>query len=254
MKRTTIYDDGTRKWVVFGRDPSKGEHVIDTNQFLVMEGGRGLLIDPGGIEVFPSFVAALSAEIDPADIDLLFASHQDPDIISSLALWFDLKPDVACMASWTWSGFIPHFGGGRPVLSVPDDGGTIPLAGNRELQIVPAHYCHASGHLTVYDPRAKILFSSDIGAALLPEADAPFFVEDFDQHVRYMDAFHRRWMPSTAAKNDWIRRVRTLDIDMMVPQHGSLFRGDDVQRFLDWFESIEVGNAIAPPEAVLAAR
>lgn len=249
MKRTTLYDDGTRKWIVFGRDPSRGENVIDTNQFLVMHDGRGALIDPGGVEVFPAFVGALSAVMDPADVDILFASHQDPDIISSLALWLDLKPELQCMAPWTWASFIPHFGGGRAVLSVPDEGGHIPLASSRDLRIIPAHYCHSSGHLTVYDPRAKILFSSDIGAALLPEEGLPFIVDNFKNHVKYMEGFHKRWMPSNVAKNDWIRRVRELDIDMMVPQHGSLFRGDDVKRFLDWFEALEVGIAIPTPGA-----
>jgi len=243
VRRTTLYSDGQRKWVVFGRDPAKGEHVIDTNQYLVIHNGRGALIDPGGIEVFPSYIGALSAEISPADIDVLFASHQDPDIISSLALWLDLKPELSCMASWTWAGFIPHFGGGRPVTPIPDEGGHIQLAGTRDLKIVPAHYCHSSGHLTIYDPRAKILFSSDIGAALLPEDYSSFFVEDFDTHVKYMEGFHKRWMPSNEAKNAWVNRVRRFDIDMMCPQHGAIFRGDDVKRFLDWFESIEVGNA-----------
>ena len=46
---------------------------------------------------------------------------------------------------------------------------------------------------------------------------------------------------------DRIRRVRRLDIDIMAPQHGRIFRGDVVQRFLEW---LEIGCAIpseAPP-------
>ena len=82
--------------------------------------------------------------------------------------------------------------------------------------------------------------SGDIGAAL-EEADAPMFVEDFDGHVQKMKMFHQRWMPSNKAKNDWVRRVRALDIEMMCPQHGRIFKGDDVKRFLDWFEALEVG-------------
>ena len=67
------------------------------------------------------------------------------------------------------------------------------------------------------------------------------FVEDFDEHIQYMRYFHQRWMPSNTAKNDWVSRVRELDIEMMAPQHGRIFKGDDVQRFLDWFEELEVG-------------
>ena len=58
-----------------------------------------------------------------------------------------------------------------------------------------------------------------------------------------MEYFHRRWMPSNKAKNDWIARVRKLDIDILAPQHGALFRGDMVHKFLDWFERLEVGIA-----------
>ena len=75
----------------------------------------------------------------------------------------------------------------------------------------------------------------------------PLFVEDFDAHVEKMELFHRRWMPSNRAKQGWIDRVRRLDIEMMAPQHGRIFKGDDVQRFLDWFEALEVGSA-APPK------
>jgi flavorubredoxin len=95
----------------------------------------------------------------------------------------------------------------------------------------------------VYDPAAKILFSGDIGAALVP-ADSPIFVENFASHVKNMQYFYQRWMPSEAAKLDWIQRVRQLDIDMMCPQHGQIFRGEDVHKFLDWFEALPVGIAV----------
>ncbi|MFQ5557650.1 MAG: MBL fold metallo-hydrolase, partial [Acidimicrobiales bacterium] len=113
-----------------------------------------------------------------------------------------------------------------------------------DLQLVPCHYVHASGHFCLYDPTARILFSSDIGAALLPPDDERVFVEDFDAHLEHMTAFHQRWMPSNRAKNDWVNRVRTLDIDMMCPQHGAVFTGEDVQRFLEWFAALEVGQAV----------
>ena len=47
-----------------------------------------------------------------------------------------------------------------------DDSNSLPLGSSRDLRSVPAHYCHSSGNLHVWDPRAKILFSGDMGAAL----------------------------------------------------------------------------------------
>ena len=93
-----------------------------------------------------------------------------------------------------------------------------------------------------YDPKAKILFSGDIGAGL-EASEAPLEVEDFNEHIPRMKLFHQRWMPSNEAKLNWIRRVRLLEIDMMVPQHGRIFTGESVNQFLNWFENLDVGIA-----------
>ncbi len=243
LKTMELFNNGSRRWIFLGRDPQKPDSLIDSNQYLVTEHGKGVLLDPGGLEIFPSMIAAVSREIDIENIESLVASHQDPDIISSLSMWYSIKPKLNVYASWIWCSFIPHFGGSRELMPIPDEGMTLPLGNSRNLQLVPAHYCHSSGNFSLYDPVAKILFSGDIGAALVPP-DFSCFVEKFDDMPAYMEGFHKRWMPSNRAKNDWIRRVRALDIDMMVPQHGAIFRGKDVQRFLDWFETIQVGSAV----------
>lgn len=203
-----------------------------------------MLLDPGGMESFPAVVSAVSKEIDIQNIKSIFASHQDPDIASSLALWESICDNLDVYACWIWAGFIPHFGGGKKITTIPDEGMNLPLGESQDLFTVPAHYCHSSGNYSLYDPEAKILFSGDIGAAILPPEMQDVFVDDFEEHIQYMEAFHKRWMPSNSAKNDWISRVRTLDIDFMVPQHGTLFRRDDVKRFLDWFEQLNVKSAV----------
>ena len=121
---------------------------------------------------------------------------------------------------------------------------SIPLHGATDLQLIPAHYVHSSGMFTLYDPVSKILFSGDIGAALLPKGYDKIYVEGFDSHIQYMEFFHKRWMPSGAAIKKWVSLVRDIDIKMMCPQHGLIFKGDDVQRFFDWFEALEVRSAL----------
>ncbi|WP_420548814.1 MBL fold metallo-hydrolase [Curvivirga sp.] len=242
MKATEIYAGKFHQWISFGRDPQKSDSIIDTNQYMVKSHGKAILLDPGGIELFAPMLVAVSDHVPIEDITHLFASHQDPDIISSLGLWDKALPGATLHAPWLWEGFIKHFGCESIIYDpLPDQGKSIHLEG-LELQFIPAHYLHSSGNFSVYDPEAKILMSGDIGAALL-ESEAPMFVEDFEAHKAKMKLFHQRWMPSNTAKNQWIERVRKLEIDMMAPQHGGIFRGDDVKRFLDWFEDLEVGIA-----------
>ena len=185
--------------------------------------------------------AALSKEVDLSTVKLLFASHQDPDIISSLALWLEFNPNLKCHLSWLWGTFIPHFGGNDETFNLlADEGGTIKVD-NLELQAIPAHYLHSAGNFHLYDPKARILFSGDIGAAMLPPEEDSLYVEDFNRHICHAETFHRRWMGSNTAKKIWCDRVRTMEIDMLCPQHGAIYRGDDVTRFIDWFDELEVG-------------
>ena len=244
MIAETLYNSGSRQWTFFGRDPDKKKELIDTNTYLVTQGKAGVVLDPGGLETFPEIVSIISKKIDLQDIEALFASHQDPDIISSLSLWLEICGDLKVYASWVWGGFIPHFGGGKALTPIPDEGGILELGDSRDLQFIPAHYLHSSGNFNLYDPTAQILFSGDIGGALLPEGAAGIYVEDFDEHVRYMEGFHRRWMPSNQAKDAWIEHVSRLNVTTMCPQHGSIFRGDQVKRFLEWFHNLEVGSAV----------
>jgi flavorubredoxin len=236
-----IYEEGAHRWLALVRDPNKPDFLIDTNEYLITIGDDAILLDPGGNEIFPAVFSALSTEFDPRKLNKLFASHQDPDIISSLSLWLEFNPNIQCYISWLWASFIPHFGGSNETfIKLPDSGGDI-IVGGQRLQAIPAHYLHSSGNFNLYDPKAKILFSGDIGAALLPPGEDSLFVEDFDRHIRHAEGFHRRWMGSERAKRDWCNRVSQMDIQMMCPQHGSIYRGEQVKRFIDWFAQLEVG-------------
>jgi flavorubredoxin len=237
----TIFQDGNHKWVAIVRDPEKKNYLIDTNEYLVTYGGQGLLLDPGGAEIFPAVFSALSSEFDPSALAGIFASHQDPDICSSLALWLEFNPKMRCYVSWMWSSFIPHFGGNAETfVAMPDAGMSISLNG-LALTAVPAHYLHSSGNLHLYDAEARMFFSGDVGAALLPAGEEGLFVDNFDAHIRHAEGFHRRWMGSSEAKRRWCERVSKMAIDMLCPQHGAIYQGGDVQRFINWFDELPVG-------------
>lgn len=240
-KLETIYADGDHRWAVVARDPARPDYIIDTNEYLIAKGEQSLLTDPGGMEIFPAVFSAISREYDPGRISAIFASHQDPDIISSLGLWLDFKPELKCYLSRLWTGFVPHFGGtDETFIALPDEGLAIDFNGLK-LEFIPAHYLHSSGNFHLYDPKARILFSGDVGAGLLPDHDAGLFVEDFASHIRHAEGFHRRWMGSNYHKDQWCERVSAMEIDMLCPQHGAIYRGDDVKRFIDWFHRLDVG-------------
>ncbi len=248
-KIQSIFSEGSHQWLAVSRDPDRPNYLIDTNEYLITDGAEALLTDPGGSEIFPAVFSAICDGFDPSKIRSLFASHQDPDIISSLSLWLEFNRDLRCHTSWLWTSFIPHFGGkDNTFVPIPDEGMDITV-GRIKLQAVPAHYLHSSGNFHLYDEKARILFSGDIGAAMLPHDSTELFVKDFDKHIELARGFHQRWMGSKAAVLDWCERASRMQIDMLCPQHGAIYQGPDVMRFINWLAELEVGSGLpAQPE------
>jgi len=99
---------------------------------------------------------------------------------------------------------------------------------------------HSEGNINVYDPVSKILFTGDIGAATTMVDDNPF-VEDFAKHLPHIEEFHKRYMCSNLAVQAWLKRISKLEIDMIAPQHGRIYKGKVLRQFLDWIGKLQCG-------------
>jgi len=165
------------------------------------------------------------------------------------------------VTSKLWSRFLPHLASTfmtqqycqdmeDRIIALPDAGGSIQL-GRHNIVALPAHFLHSVGNFQFYDPISKILFSGDMGASLIEEhADAA--VTDFSAHIQHMRGFHQRYMASNKVCRLWADMVRKLDVEMIVPQHGSPFIGKDmVNTFLDWISHLACGIDLLEPENFL---
>ena len=223
--------------------------AVQANQYLIVHRDEAMILDPGGHKVQSKLFADISVLISPKQVRYIFLSHQDPDIVASINYWM-MVTEAEALISKLWVRFLPHFGldsklEGR-VIPVDDRGTRVTLGGDCELLILPAHFLHSPGNFQVYDPCSKILFSGDLGASLGQDY---MFVEDFDDHVKYMEGFHRRYMASNRILKLWTKMVRKLDINMIAPQHGAVFKGKEiVDRLLTWLENLECGVDIMDEE------
>ena len=221
----------------------EGNEVVQSNQFLLIEGDTGAIIDPGGNLAYGELYLAMTRHFPPRQLSAILASHADPDIIASLDRWMTATT-APVYISRVWERFIPHFcksgtTDGR-IVGIPDSGMRIPI-GRIQLIAVPAHFLHAEGNFQFYDPVSRILFSGDLGASMGTGAQAQEFITTLGPHISRMEAFHRRYMVSNKVLRHWARMARTLDIDMIVPQHGSPIRGAAVPAFIDWVETLSCG-------------
>lgn len=220
------------------------DFAVQANQFLISDSGEGALIDPGGNMTYNGLLMAMQKYFPSKELQFIFASHADPDIVASINKWF-VVTKCRLAISTLWARFIPHFTTGRDVegriIGLPDEGCGVPL-GSCSIKALPAHFMHAEGNFQFYDPVSKILFSGDLGVSLVDHEHAALPVADFDAHIAKMEAFHRRYMVSNKILRYWANMVRRLDIEMIVPQHGQRFVGKAMcNRLIDWVEKVECG-------------
>ena len=238
-----IWQNDHHKFVWLGIGDPAQEKGISSNQYLVVDQSEGYVLDPGGYNVFDRVFENIAEFTSYDQLKGLFISHQDPDICVSLISWLEVQPDIEVIVSGLWERFIPHLA--LPVSPkmkpLPDEGGEVKLLSGSVLRFVPAHFLHSPGNFHVYDEASKILFTGDLGAALVPEDKWSLFVGDFEAHIPYMEGFHRRYMSSNKALRNYIDYVRTLEIEMICPQHGTIFKGENVKKFMDWLYGLDVG-------------
>jgi flavorubredoxin len=221
---------------------------VPANQHLIIHEGRGMLLDPGGHKTYPKVLGETTVQLGGAKLEHLFLSHQDPDIVAATNGWL-MTTDATAWASQLWIRFIPHFGLDRLVVDrlkpIPDQGMFIDLNG-LSLMVIPGHFLHSPGNFHVYDPVSRVYYSGDLGASVGVEY---LEVKDFDAHAPAMLGFHQRYMAGNAMMSAWARMVRSLEIEVIAPQHGAYFRGGEmVRRFVDWCENLACGPDLMAAE------
>jgi len=242
MRNIKLFETETHKFILLNESEPGEEDGVRSNQYLVMHDDAGVLLDPGGFGVMPRVLSEMLRYLTPSKIRGIFLSHQDPDIVGGITTWLELiKAPVYISAIWL--RFLPHYGLNdmSRFVGVPDQGMDCEVAPGFNLKIVPAHFLHSEGQINVYDPVSKILFTGDIGAAMMPSDKDEPYVDDFKSHLPFIEGFHRRYMCSNKAIRCWLETIADLDIDMIAPQHGPIYRGAAVGEFLDWMRELPCG-------------
>ncbi|AGT45130.1 MBL fold metallo-hydrolase [Treponema pedis] len=237
-----LYEDNDHKFIWLGSESKNRKGAVQTMQYLIIDHGRGVLLDPGGVHLFSRVVTAVSRFISVDKIDTIFFSHQDPDVSSGIALWLGVTK-AKVYISGLWVRFMPHFGivDISRIIAIPDKGLNIALPSGAYMRCIPSHFMHSPGQFGLYDERSRILFTGDIGAAVFEDDNETTFVEDFSKHIPLIEGFHVRYMASNSIARRWAETVRALNPIMIAPQHGAIYKDEQVNNFLNWISNLKCG-------------
>lgn len=246
MASVILFDDGVHRNVLLD-ESGDGGLAVQSNQHVIIHGKSGMILDPGGHKMYSKVRAEAFSAMGKAELRYIFLSHQDPDIVAAINGWL-MTTDADAYIAGLWIRFVAHFGLDRLVSgrlkAIPDEGMVFDMEGAK-LVAVPAHFLHSEGNFQLYDPISKILYTGDLGASIGAEY---LEVTDFDAHLAYMEGFHRRYMVANRVMKAWADMVRPMDIEIIAPQHGPMFRGKDmVGRFIEWCAGLECGIDLMMP-------
>lgn len=244
-KGTLLYEDADHQCIMFSFDEEEeNERFLSVNQYLIIHQGKGVLIDPGSQSVFYEMLEAVGEYIALDKIAFIFFSHQDPDVSGSIPLWAQATP-AKLILSKLWVRFMSHYGlmDHSKIIALEDHGATIHF-GADFFRFLPAHFLHSPGNFSLFDSRSRILFSGDIGAAVVELSHLYKEVEDFESHLPYLEGFHTRYMAGNRFAKAWVKNARDVCPSIIAPQHGALFKDALVEAFLAWFETLQCGGDI----------
>lgn len=222
------------------------ETAFRCNSYLIRDGDQALIVDAGNRSFFPQVRERVAQILEPQAITGLIFCHQDPDVAASICEWLEQAPDAQVYTTPRTQVLLPHYGcSDYPYVDVTTTS-RLTLPSGSALRFIEAPYLHSPGAFATYDEHARYLLSGDIWAAL--DTDWTLVVRDFERHRNLLDLFHLDYMASNVAARGFVQQLDKLDIEAILPQHGSIISPLDVPAALDYLRNLRCGTDIAYPD------
>ena len=210
------------------------------NCYLIKDGNKAWVIDPGEAAVFDKIKAAVESIVPLTQLDGLIVCHSDPDVCASMTEWLKLFPKLKIYATHRTNVILPHYGiRDYDFVDVTlNDELTLPSGGI--LKFIESPFLHFPGAMVTFDSVSRSLFSGDIWAALT--TDWTLVVKDMEAHKDKMDLFHKGYMASNLAARGFVNRIEHLPIEVIFPQHGSIITQPFVGDALNYMRNLRCGT------------
>jgi len=217
---------------------------LHCNPYLLVDDQEVVLFDPGSITDFPGIMRKIIDTTDLKIISAVVVSHQDPDVCGNLAIVEDVidQPDLKIYAHSRTNRLIRHMGLKSELVSIDEGEESLTLSSGRKLEFIATPYLHAPGAIMTFDHSTGSLFSSDVFGAVSDGWDL-FAPENFPQS---MDLFHQEYIPANALLKNCMEQLETYDITRILPQHGSIIEGDNIQVAIDHLKTLKCGLDLIP--------
>ena len=231
-------------WIGF-YDAQSGLHC---NPYLIIDHDEALVIDGGSRPDFATvMMKIMQTGIAPKQIQALVYQHYDPDLCGSIPNFEDIirREDLKIISDAENLMFIRHYSAASRLVSLSKLKFEYTFSSGRKIHFAKTPYAHAAGSFITFDPKTKVLFTSDLFGSYgknwelyLRLTDACLNCRDYascagnlpDCPVVGILHFHKKIMTSTRALRYALEIISKIPFDIIAPQHGSIINDKEIIR------------------------
>jgi CheY-like chemotaxis protein/glyoxylase-like metal-dependent hydrolase (beta-lactamase superfamily II) len=213
--------------------------LFHCNPYLLVDGEEAVLFDPGGVTDYSEVARKVFSIVKPAQIRYVVLHHQDPDLCASMPLLEEAidHGQMKIVAHSRASVLISFYGIKSEFYLVDKNSYTLTLKSGRILRFLTTPFCHFPAAIVTYDESERVLFSSDLFGAVSPGWSL-FAGEGYEEQMR---VFHVGYIANTRHLSKVMERIATLDLEMILPQHGSIIPKEMIPQCVDFLKRLPCG-------------
>ena len=183
--------------------------------------------------------------IAPDDIDYLIVSHMEPDHSGWIESFKKLNDSLTIICTDKAAKLVSSFYGNNVTINVVKEGDTLDLGKGKILSFHPVPNVHWPDTMYTYELSTKTLFSCDMYGAFGKMGEHHFDDEMTNDEIDFFEMEGIRYFSNvmatfTTAVKKAIQKTEEMDINLIAPGHGPLYRKapekiiDDYKRFCQY--------------------
>lgn len=230
-----VYWVGAIDWSVKDFHGYSTERGTSYNAFLIMA-DKITLVDTVKAPFFGEMLARISSVIDPSKIDYIISNHAEPDHSGALPETIrTVKPEKIFASVMGEKNLKAHYSITQEITPVKT-GDSLSL-GNMTVDFVETKMLHWPDSMFSFLREENILFSQDAFGMHL--ASDRLFADEIDNEILYWEGekyFANILMPYSQQVQKLAADLPgfNLDIKMIAPDHGPLWR-KDISQIINWY-------------------
>lgn len=195
------------------------------------------LVDTVKAPFYETMLRHIKEIVDPTKIDYIISSHAEPDHSGSLAKFYrEEAPQAEIIATAHGQRIITKYHGEIPITTTKEKPEV--KLGGKTISFVPIPMAHWPDSMVSYIPEDKLLLSNDAFGQHI--ASAGRFNDEVDRDELWQEAltyYANILMPLNRSVGRALKALDGVDIDMIAPGHGVIWRkdiGDILSKYTSW--------------------